>query len=731
MYTLSTQIPAHNGEVRCGAKIGKNKFISGGFDACCVSWSLEDGRLIKEREIYGNSDFVYTICPHPSNPNWFVTGSKDRKIFVFDSLTGDKIVEMHAASEIHSGPICSLTVAGDELIVAGSWDGTFSTWTSQGEFVSRNASAGSHAVAVAFSQSTSTIITGSQDKALRWWSLETGDLVREIPNAHEDIIRSISVKDQLVLTTSNDCTIKLWSVTTGECLYTTLGHSNFIFNVSFGIEGLFFSASEDKTAKSWTIDDNCHVANTQSFPHPGTVWFAHQLDNQTFVTGCSDGIVRSFSSNPARHAPAEELEAYSSLCASAAASESQEQIDPSTVPSESDMNRYRGKKIGEIKMFKNETNEVFAYQWTQVGNWEKVGLVTGGNQTAKKGQKKFYAGDQYFAQGEYDYVFDVELGESGRMALLPINESDNPLVCAEQFCARESINKSNLSQIIDFIKTNTTAGGRKIGGDVETTSGVSSHFPLLNPFLFKEAKWPQLIAKLNSVNVSLTPIEMARIDRIAATLDTRKPLSEFTSTDVAIIFSKLNSTIPLDSLFVVFDLWRLVVLDPSVASELFRNADGGSAYILHAARQMTANIGNNTGMCCARFITNIFASSVSKWAIMDRADLVVDALVSGCSEPASKLTQLASASALANMASATSEKKTNPKLIAIAETLFDRISRLISPTCDPDVLYRLVVGLGCLSLVNGDIRSRVVQLCASLSSLPPIVQPVISDILSL
>ena len=735
MYNLCIQIPGHNGEVRCGAVIGGgSKFVTGGFDACCVVWSLDaNGRLVKEREIFGNSDFVYSVSAHPNNPHWFVTGSKDRKIFCFDSVSGEKVGEMIGSSEVHSGPICSLTVVGDHLIAAGSWDGSFSIWTSDGDLVFRKEKAGSHAVVVAFSESTGTLITGSQDKALRWWSIESGELVREVIDAHEDIIRSIAVREEFVLTSSNDCCVKLWS--SGECLGKILAHSNFIFSVSFGIGGEFLTASEDKSAKVWALEDGgTRIEERQSVSYPGTVWFATQFGGESggIVTGCSDGIVRFFSSDPQLVANSEELSAYSSLCASAAASDQQEQIDTATVAPESDMNRYRGKKVGEVKMFKDDNNQVFAYQWTSLGGWEKVGLVTGGNAPPKKKGRKFYSGDQYFAQAEYDYVFDVELGENGRMALLPINDTDNPLVSAEKFCARESINKSNVPQIIDFIRTNTSSSSRtdsksttNVLNDPTSSSSSSSHFPLLVPFLFKEAKWPQLINKLEQLQVT----QLARIDSIGKPLQSGRPLPEFTPSDVSTIFSKLPSSIPLESLFVVFDLWRLLVLDVTVASELFRNADGGSAYLNQACRQLTANVSNNTGLCCARFLCNIFGNSVSKWALMDRIEIVIDALTSGCGTNASKLTQLACASALANISSAISEKKTNVKFITLADQLIDRFDQQIVPqVSDPDVMYRIVVGLGCLSLVDDVRKARVVKVCEKLSATTSQVQTVIKDI---
>ena len=53
--------------------------------------------------------------------------------------------------------------------------------------------------------------------------------------------------------------------------------------------------------------------------------------------------------------------------------------------------------------------------------WDLIGEVTGR-------PKASYGGDQFFAKGDYDYLFDVEVGEGGGNAKLPYNEGDNILV---------------------------------------------------------------------------------------------------------------------------------------------------------------------------------------------------------------------------------------------------------------------------------------------------------------
>lgn len=55
-----------------------------------------------------------------------------------------------------------------------------------------------------------------------------------------------------------------------------------------------------------------------------------------------------------------------------------------------------------------------------------------------------------FEAGEYDHIFDVELGDN-IMRKLPYNNGGNPMLAAEKFCVREGLSRANVEQIRNFI----------------------------------------------------------------------------------------------------------------------------------------------------------------------------------------------------------------------------------------------------------------------------------------
>ena len=96
--------------------------------------------------------------------------------------------------------------------------------------------------------------------------------------------------------------------------------------------------------------------------------------------------------------------------------------------------------------------------------WEEIGEVVTGNEDGSSSMgavstTKHYPGDPLFKAGEYDHIFDVELGD-GVMRKLPFNNGANCLEAADKFCAREMMGKANLEQIVQSCPTDNTSSSR-------------------------------------------------------------------------------------------------------------------------------------------------------------------------------------------------------------------------------------------------------------------------------
>lgn len=91
------------------------------------------------------------------------------------------------------------------------------------------------------------------------------------------------------------------------------------------------------------------------------------------------------------------------------------------------------------------------YQWS-AGEWLCVGDVTGA-----AGGSQQQSGKKLFEGKEYDYVFSVDISDTGAPLKLPYNCSDEPWLVAQKFLHTHELPQSYLEQVANFIIKNSEA----------------------------------------------------------------------------------------------------------------------------------------------------------------------------------------------------------------------------------------------------------------------------------
>jgi phospholipase A-2-activating protein len=165
---------------------------------------------------------------------------------------------------------------------------------------------------------------------------------------------------------------------------------------------------------SLMADSMVDFENTQTIVHPAiSVWTVAAMPNGDIVSGCSDSVVRVFSTSSERWASAEDLKEYDQLVASQTRPtqemENMKTSDPSVL-------NQPGTKPGQTVMVKNaQTGTIEAHQWdAQAYQWQKIGDVV---DAVGPGRRQVYEGK------EYDYVFDIDVQEGAPALKLPYNVS--------------------------------------------------------------------------------------------------------------------------------------------------------------------------------------------------------------------------------------------------------------------------------------------------------------------
>jgi phospholipase A-2-activating protein len=185
---------------------------------------------------------------------------------------------------------------------------------------------------------------------------------------------------------------------------------------------------------------------------PRTVWSITQNSLGDLIVGTEDYKIRTFTRDTSRADKGEELKEYEQELQSRTTASDMAQFEKA--PDVSMQAKMAGKTDGDIQVFK-KNGVPSAYMWKLAEKkWEYVGEVVDPNAGAGSSgmavAPKYYDGDALFPAGEYDHIFDVELGDNV-MRKLPFNNGENAITAAEKFCVRESLGRANIDQIRNFI----------------------------------------------------------------------------------------------------------------------------------------------------------------------------------------------------------------------------------------------------------------------------------------
>ncbi|THG16567.1 hypothetical protein TEA_028782 [Camellia sinensis var. sinensis] len=363
-----------------------------------------------------------------------------------------------------------------------------------------------------------------------------------LPWPASDTVRSLAVMPDLgILSASHDGSIRLWALT-GQVLMEMVGHTSIVYSVDSHVSGLVVSGSEDRFVKIWK-DGVC----VQSIEHPGCVWDVKFLENGDIVTACSDGVVRIWTIHQDKIANSSELESFASQLSYYKCSrkrvgglklEELPGLEALQVP---------GTRDGQTKVVREGDNGV-AYSWNmKEQQWDKENLsllmhyvqynewlLVATNVVAIDKDHIVDEGSGYNMPGdggvlgneligevvdgpddsmkrpvldgvEYDYVFDVDIGDGEPTRKLPYNRSgklmllrfllcirDNPYDTADKWLLKENLPLSYRQQIVEFILQNT--GQRDFaldssfrdpytGSSAYVPGGPSNMHGMFSPFL--------------------------------------------------------------------------------------------------------------------------------------------------------------------------------------------------------------------------------------------------------
>ncbi|EDR00248.1 uncharacterized protein LACBIDRAFT_396451 [Laccaria bicolor S238N-H82] len=192
--------------------------------------------------------------------------------------------------EGHSDSVKSVAFSPDGMhIVSGSDDKTIRVWDSlTGQSVMNPLKGHKDEVhSVAFSPDGRYIISGSADKTIRVWDAHTGQSVMDPLRGHEAEVHSVvfSSDGRYIVSGSADKTLRVWDAQTGQSVMDPLeGHDRKVYSIAFSSDGRHIvSGSGDGTVRVWDFQGCQSVMD----PCDDEVYsVAFSPDGRHVVSGC-------------------------------------------------------------------------------------------------------------------------------------------------------------------------------------------------------------------------------------------------------------------------------------------------------------------------------------------------------------------------------------------------------------------------------------------------------------
>lgn len=613
-------------------------------------------------------------------------------------------------------------------LISGSWDQTARIWNNLDVDASSVELKGHDAAVWAVAALKSgKYATGSADKTIFIWNAKGEKLV--VLKGHTDCIRGLaSLNDGSLLSCSNDATIRHWS-DTYDCIKEYHGHSNYIYTIALNpaLGDVFVTGSEDNTIRLWSLSKGA-LGDSLTLPVQ-SVWSVACTPAGDIVTGSSDGVIRVFSKEAARIAPADSLEAYDIAVMSRKTEQSKELggVKVNDIPGPESL--LQEGVEGQTRLVRQPNGKILCYQWTK-GNWECVGDVMGasGGSTATSG-KSLHEGK------EYDFVFNVDI-EDGKPAIkLPFNKSEDPWLAAQKFIHKSDLPQVYLEQVANFIITNAnlttlpamgggsdfadpfTGGGRYIpsGGDAAPavdvnfrersgnsgavnvdpfTSGssyssgkqdfiVKKHLPTSQRIYFEVYDSAKILTKVKEFNGQLDGSLRMSDEALAAVVG----LIDVPTTDKLTLESlEFLMSWPQDKLFPVMDVIRLIVRNKDICANLPKKVADS------IIRNLTSSPPNQ--LMSARALSNITQHAYGQGFVEEKINEISDQL--------SKVSQgnvhLQTAIATFYLNQSVLQKDSPSDEMCL--TLIIGIIKLLEWVGDPEATFRSYQALGNLVVFN-------------------------------
>jgi pleiotropic regulator 1 len=272
-WELSAVISGHLGWVRAVAFDPSNEwFVTGSADRTIKVWDFakccagSDGGL--KLTLTGHIDTIRGLAVSPRHPYMFSVG-EDKLVKCWD-LEHNKVIRHYHG---HLSAVYCVTIHPTlDILITGGRDSTARVWDMRTKQQVHLLGGHKEAVGTVVANSVDPqVITGSYDSTVKLWDLAAGKAMTTLTH-HKKAVRAIAVnpREFSFISASAD-NIKKWQCRDGRFLKNFSGHNSVVNALAINEDGVAFSGGDNGSMCFWDYDTGHCFQRGQTTPQSGSL----------------------------------------------------------------------------------------------------------------------------------------------------------------------------------------------------------------------------------------------------------------------------------------------------------------------------------------------------------------------------------------------------------------------------------------------------------------------------
>ncbi|XP_077479734.1 pleiotropic regulator 1 [Stigmatopora argus] len=275
-WKLFRVISGHLGWVRSIAvEPGNQWFVTGSADRTIKIWDLASGKL--KLSLTGHISTVRGVAVSTRSPYLFSCG-EDKQVKCWDLEYNKVIRHYHGHLSAVYGLDLHPTI---DVLVTCSRDATARVWDIRSKANAHTLTGHTNTVATVRCQSAEPqVITGSHDSTIRLWDLIAGKTRATLTN-HKKSVRSVVLHPrQYTFASGSADNIKQWMFPDGKFIQNLSGHNAIINTLAVNSDGVLVSGADNGTVHLWDWRTGYNFQRIHAAVQPGS------LDSESGIFAC-------------------------------------------------------------------------------------------------------------------------------------------------------------------------------------------------------------------------------------------------------------------------------------------------------------------------------------------------------------------------------------------------------------------------------------------------------------